>query len=341
MWYSGFWGIPLGIDDVGKSTQKQLAKYKNSFTYQNTFARLLLDALQRYRFKGLPDTISERVLIQSLTWYGCACIYERGDNLFALPCAPSGAGVNMYGDFGSAWVFSMNGQANEEVRLFIEGGEKSAFLRKTNGAISGKNRGVMIRENHILFPFVRTTIQFADAIADAYRTLDVVRANIKRPYIVTVEESVYNTAKKYFEQRELNYDHILSSGVFDPSKIQILPIDVNGNSLNDATSLIEWYENHYREMCGLENNSQIDKKGENLISEEVTVNDEYTDAQADRVIDTIQHYLDLVNEFFGVNITVERGVEQKEDKQDETISRSGRDDSVSRERGRRATTDNI
>lgn len=339
MWYSGFWGIPLAIDDVGKSTQKQLAKFKNSFTYQNTFARLLLDALQRYKFKGLPDTISDRVLRQSLCWYGCACIYEKNGSLLALPCAPSGAGVNIYGDFGSAWVFSMNGRANEEVKLYIDGSDTDVFLNQTNGAsLSGAARGVMIRENDILFPFVRTTMQFAEAISDAYRTLDVVRANIKRPYLVTVEESVYNTAKKYFEQRELNYDHILSSGVFDPSKIQIVPIDVNGNSLNDSTSLIEWYENHFRELCGLKNNSQIDKKGENLISEEVTVNDQYTTAQNDRVVETVQKYLDIVNKLFGVNITVEAGVEREVE--NENLQGSGTVNSVSRDDRRSATADN-
>lgn len=341
MWFTGFWGIPLDICDMGKSTRKKLINMKNEVTFQNTFSRLLLDALQRYRFTGLPDTINERVLLQSLCWYGCACIYERGDNLFALPCAPSGAGVNMYGDFGSAWVFSLNGQANEEVRLYIEGQEDSAFVKKTNGAITGKARGVMLRENHIMYPFVRTTIQFAEAIADAYRTLDVVRANIKRPYIITAEESVVNSVKKYFEQREQNFDHIISSGAFDPSKIVMVPIDVNGHSLDDATSLIEWYENHYREMCGLKNNSQIDKKGENLISEEVTVNDQYTGAQADRVVETIQHHLDICNKFFGCNIHVERAVEEEEGVNDENVSGDRTDNNIPGNGGRGASADNI
>lgn len=69
--------IPTGLDNVGKATKKKLTQYKNQFTFQNTFARYTLDALGRYRLKNLPETMSERVILQSMLWYGCVCLYEK------------------------------------------------------------------------------------------------------------------------------------------------------------------------------------------------------------------------------------------------------------------------
>lgn len=303
--------IPLGIDNVGKSTKKKLNQQKNGFMFQNVFSRYVIDAMGRYKFTGLPETMSERVILQSLLWYGCVCLFEKDGALLSLPCAPSSAGFNIYGDFGNARVFALNGKLNEEVKLYIEGGDQSAFLTDMNGAMSGSAKGVMLRENPILYPFIRHTLQFAECTADTYRTLDIVRANIKRPFLIFAEESVLETVKRYLAQRELNYDEIISTGVFDPSKVATVPIDVNGNSLNDGTQLIEWYENKYRELCGHKNNSQMDKKGENLIKEEVTVNDYYTVWNVNRCVESINKYLEQFNNLFGTSIKCE--VRENED----------------------------
>lgn len=308
--------IPLSADTSGKSMKKKIAELRNNFVFQNTFARLVLDALERYSFENLPETISERVLLQSLLWYGRVCIFEKNGALLGLPCAPSGAGLNIYGDYGSAFVFSANGKLNQQVNCFIHGSDIDAFLKETNGANPRtKLRGVMIRENAIMYPFIRITSQFAEAIADSYRTLDVVRVNIKRPFIITAEESVVPSVKKFLEQRELNYESIISSGVFDPSKIALLPIDINGTSLTDATQLIEWYENKYKELCGIASNGQMDKKGENLIQAEISVNDDYEFLSVDKCAEYIQEGLDDVNMIFGTDIKV-KAREQKNDNTD-------------------------
>ena len=317
--------IPLSADASGKSIKKHIAEIRNNRAFQNTFARLISDALKRYYFEGLPDTISERVLLQSLLWYGKVCIFEKENSLLGLPCAPSGAGLNIYGEYGSAFVFATNGKLNEEVDLFIHGSDKDAFLAKTNGAKpKSKLKGVMIRENAIMYPFIMMTLQFSEAIADAYRTLDIVRANIKRPFVITAEESVVPSVKKFLEQRELNYESVISSGVFDPKSIAVLPLDVNGNSLTDATQLIEWYENKYKELCGIQSNGQMDKKGENLIQAEVNINDDYEMMSVDKCIDYIQFGLDDVNDIFGTNIKV-----KARERKNETIQRDSADNSVS------------
>lgn len=322
--YDGFWAIPLTIDNSGKSIRKKAAAVKNQIVFQNVLARYILDALKRYHFEGLPETVSERVLLQSLLWYGRVCIFERGGALFGLPCAPSGAGLTIYGDYGSAFVFAANGQLNGQCRLYVHGSDESAFLARTNGAMPDTQlRGVMIRENAIMFPFVRIAMQYAEAVADAYRTLDVVRRNLKAPYVLVGQEEVIPSIKKFLEDVENNVDKLaLDSGVFPPDKVAALQLYQENGALTDTTQLIEWYENKYRELCGIDSNGQMDKKGENLVTAEISVNDMYEEISVDKSIQYIQEGLDDVNKLFGTSIKVE-GVKNEQDMAGDAGQRSG------------------
>lgn len=325
MWFNGFCG-GISLAGMPVDSKKKLNKFKNAQLFQNTFARLIEDALERYHFDGLPETISERALLMSLLWYGAACIFEKGGNLFALPCAPTGDGYNVYGDPGSVFVYSYNG-FSEKVPVFIHGSDEASFLRRSfGGATTGGKKGVFVRENALCFPFINQVVFFASAIADTMRTLDVCRVNIKRPYFVVCEESVRPTVERYFRERDENNEAIISSGIFDADKVSILPIQTNAESLTACTQLIEWYESKYRELCGIENNSQMDKKGENLISDEISVNDDYTAMGPQKSVTYIQQALDDANKLFGTSITV-KAREMKEDmKDDELLGKSEKSD---------------
>ena len=326
-WFTPFFNINLCGGDTGAGNIKRLTKYKNKVVWQNVFSNLLLDGLNRYKFEGLKDTaISERVLKQSLLWYGSAAIFEKDGSLLALPCVPNGAGWNIYGDPAEGWLFSTIGQLNEPVKLYLPDSDESAFLKRTNGVknASAKLKGVFIRENDICFPFIRQVCFYADAIADCMRSLDVVRQNIKRPYILTAEESIVNTVKKFFKDRDENASYIISTGIFPADKINLLPFATNSEALKDVTALIDWYHNKYKELCGVDNNANIDKKGENLITREIEVNEEYTDASIDKVIAAIQSGLDNVNKLYGTNITVKPAQEHKNIMKG--VSENGNDD---------------
>jgi hypothetical protein len=210
----------------------------------------------------------------------------------------------VYGEPASAEVFSLNGMLNEKVELFIHGSDEDAFLKKTDTINTGKYKGVMVWENNARYPFINAVIYYAQQVSDTFRTLDVCRQNIKNPQMFFCEESVVNTVKKYLEDRESNVANIIGTGVFDPTKVAVVPIDAHGTQLSDVTALIEWYEAKFRELCGINNNSQMDKKGENLIQAEVSVNDEYTFSSVEKCMEVMQQGLDDVNKIFGTNITV-------------------------------------
>lgn len=329
-----FWSIP--IDLTGQKNKRKLAKLKNMQSFQMVFNRLANDALRRYDIEGLPETINKRVVLQSLLWHSNVCFFEKGGSLFALPAAPSGE-YNVYGDPGTAEVYSLNGAFNEPVNLYIHGSDENAFIAKTEGMRYGKSRGVMVWENEQRYPFINTVMYYAFAISDAMRTLDVIKQNLKQPNVIIAEEAVVPTVKQYLKDREDNVDSVISSGVFDPKKVSIIPFDVNGTNLNDVIALLEWYENKYREACGVENNAQIDKKGENIIQAEISVNDEYTNSNVDKCTEVLQRDLDDVNKIFGIKA---KAVEVKKD-DDISGSDTERTDNVSGDSGRSTSDDNI
>ena len=304
MWFQPFMNIPIDIDGTKKNRRK-LAQFKNMLGFQIAFARLAEDALNRYQIDGLPDTISLRVVLQSLLWHAGVIFFEKEGNLFALPGTPSGE-WNVYGEPAQAQVFSMNGIFNEPVKLYLPGSDIASFLERTDMTAPAKAQGVIVWENKQRFPFINSTFYYAERISDTLRTLDVCRENIKTPQIFFCEESVVNTVKKFIEEREENMGAIISTGVFEVDKVKTVPIDPKGTALSDVTALVEWYESKYRELCGLENNAQMDKKGENLIQAEVNVNNEYTELGVDKCIETMQEGFDYVNKIFGTNITVNK-----------------------------------
>lgn len=323
MWYEGYFNIYLMGGVFGKLNREKLAKYKNISTFQTVFSRMLLDALHRYKINGIPDTMSERVIMQSLLWYGGVVVFEKGGNLLALPGVPTGDGFNINGDPSACWVFSRNGQMNEQVKVHIPGGDDSTFLRiLTDSRTTGKGgTGVYIWENDLRFPFLNTVVEYANAVSDAMRTLDVVRQNLKHPYIVVAEESVVPSVREFFKKRDENLDFIIDSGVFPVDSIKVLPLgDDNGTQAKDVTALIEWYEAKFRELCGIRSNSQMDKKGENLVTAELTVNNEYEDLQPVKCIESINRGLDIVNKFFGTNMSC---TERKEISKNEDNDFSG------------------
>lgn len=312
MWYNDLFN-PINLTLGGKKTNKQLAEFKNHIEFQNVFARLVHKALSRYNFENLPDTVNERVLKMSLLFHGSVGFFEKEGNLLALPALPN-ASVTLYGDFKSMYVYGRNGY-NAEIALYVPGGAESKLVNKPISGYAPVNKqpmGVWVRENEMVFPFMNHCINYAEKIADTYRTLDVSRKNIKTPYIIAAEEQVVGSVKKFMEQRDSNMDYVVSSGIFPADKINLLPIQTTAENLTACTDLIEWYMNDFLSLCGLNNNANQDKK-ERLLVDEVNANNEATETDIDSTVRYLQQQLDFVNECFGTDIRIEKAMKEEEE----------------------------
>lgn len=296
--------------DGSSMTSKKLAKYKNQTEFMNVYASLINEALSRYKFSGLPETVNERILVESLLWYGSVCFFVKQGNVLALPGLPTQS-YTLYGDPTACIVHGRNGY-NQEIKLYIPNGDDSALVRSsTNGTAPKEGTGVWVRENKLVFPFINYCIEYADKIADTLRTLDTTRMNIKRPYVVVAEEPIINSVKSFFNKRDANEEYIISSGVFPADKINLLPFDTNPENIRDCTMLVEWYMNQFRQLEGMKAPSTVDKKAQVSVPE-LNRDEDVSNNKKETVTDYLQEQLDFVNEKLGTSITVESNMEEEE-----------------------------
>lgn len=301
---TGGWISPFMCIQLPSGTNKKLNKYKNKTTFQNVFCHNMLTALDRYYIDGIPDTCSQRVILQSLLWYGKCLFFQKGGNVYALPCVNSTDGYTVYGEWRSAMWVGLNGQS-ENTTLVIPGG--TSFLKNI---VLGQNRprpvedGVLIRENSLMFPFIWYVWQYSEYMSDTLRTLDTSRVHLKHPYIITSEESVVPSVKRWLNDTKENQDSIVSTGIFPSDKVTIQDLNVSGDVVNSITALYEWYESQFLGLCGIAHNSGIDKKGENLITPEIGIDEESDNTNLNMCMDYIQEGLDAANDHFGLNMTV-------------------------------------
>lgn len=321
LWYTDFFNIFLSGGTIGKMNKRKLALFKNQQVFQNIFVQLLQDAMTRYKIveKGkdyLPDTISERVLLQSMIWYGNIVFFEKDGSVFALPGMPDGSGYNIYGDPAGAWIFSRNGRINENVKLYIPGSDESTILKESNAPLQGgKVKGVIVYENETRTPFLRPLMYYAEQISDTMRTLEVARKHLKTPYIIFAEESIRKTILDDLRRRNDNEDAIIGTGVYDPNKTNVFPLNGVSETIPKTVELIEWFWGKWKELCGIDNNSQIDKKGENLIEAELDVGEEYTDNALEKIGPIIEPQLENVRKILGLDLEIKTRLDEKEEKE--------------------------
>lgn len=300
-------------------TEKTKAQYKNNFFFQVIYNRFYLNALKRYKIEGIPETCNERLIKNSLIHRSCVAFVDINDNLISLPIAPGGS-LNPYAEWASGFCFSYTGDSFP-VDLYLQGADESDFVQRTLNGVkpNGKYNAVLVRENPNYYPFINTIMFYATQIADQFSALETIRQNMKHPFIVTAEESVLPTIKNYFNRRNRNEEFIVPTGIFPVDKVDIIELSTPDTYLKTLTSCIDWYENKFKEACGISNNgAAADKKGENLISGEINQNNEYTEFNIDLTCDYIQEGLDIVNQLYGTNMRCVRYFEDKEATKDES-----------------------
>ncbi len=311
--------INLKATNNGKDNYKQMKKMENDFVFVNVFAKLINEYMNSWDIDGAPDTFNVRIFKESLLWNGDAAGVVINNNLLAFPVQLNGS-INANGEPGGGFAYTKTGDV-VNVKFFIPGADNSNFLKKTIGTTDhGPNDGFYIRENNLAYPFIRTIYYYAAAISDAYRTVDTARNNIKQPYIILSGAEQTNSVKRLMENRDNNVPYI-NLGQYTPDSIKIESLDINPAALDAAAQAVDWLENKWREELGINSLAQIDKKGENLIAEEVNANDEITDLHVTGRLAVIQQGLDLINENLGLNMKVtpttqNKNIKEVEDNED-------------------------
>lgn len=302
MWFLNSYFSNIYIDP-NNLTSKKLAKFKNEEEFQNFLALFANQAFQAIDIENLPKACSRRVVIQSIIWYGSVCFFKKAGEVLALPGLPC-SDFTLNGEPTEAIVYGRNGYT-EHIKLFIPGGDDSELVRRTTtgGTAPITGTGCWIRANYLAYPLMHYIINYASKCADTMRTLDVTRANIKRPYLVSAEESIVNSVKSFFNKRDNNEEFVVSSGIFPADKISLLPFETNPENIRDCTMLIEWYQNQLWSILGIKAPNVVDKKAE-ITTDELYASTNIQDVNDGILLNTIQEGLDFVNEKLGTNMKV-------------------------------------
>lgn len=286
-----------------------VAGYKNRKIFANIFIRNANIASFRYDIDGAPDTINARAVKQGHLWYPGVCYFELDDapgTTFALPAVPGGSGYNMYGELADCYAFGMNGDVYH-IRLAIRGEDKSRVVTRTPGpyAIAAEGHGAFVRENYMMWPFIHQTIFYSDQIADTMRAMENSRYWLKHPVGLHGTEKERKTWETYRQQVADNVPYVW---IYD-NELQRNSSNAHASpeNMNDATDftrpaseVIDWFEQQYWRECGIENmGGQIDKKGENLQTAEITHTSDYTSMTTQMLLDTLNEQLDEVHKLPG------------------------------------------
>lgn len=320
-----FWYEDYFLFSLGKSpSRKKLTKYKNDAVFMNTFMHLMNIAISEYssRLEFKNETINGRLIIQALIVYA-SCVFFRKDGdsgLLSLAGVPSGKGWNIYGDPLSAWIFSRNGLMNEEIDLYIPGSDIAPELDKSFSSADFplRNKGFMLFDNKNRYPLIKQIVYYSEAISDTLRTIDVARKWYKMPSIPVCEQSLVDSVNSTLNAISDNDEIIpVSSGMQTVDKFTLAPVGDVTKNISSATALIDWYTERFKSVLGIENNTNINKKGENLNSEEINIDVGLAETLDTSKWDYIKEQCENLNSYFGEPVVTVKEVPEPQPEEGE------------------------
>lgn len=262
-------------------TIKTEAQRENAIVIAEIFNRISNMAVTRIDWMGLPDSVSERFLNQTLYLFGMACFFQD-DNLgyLALPCTYGGE-FNVYYEptTVNAWSFGFNKQLNY-------------------------GDFVLIRQNPTCTPPALTVITYAQRMADTLRTIDVLCKKMKQPFIILCEEKQRQTYLNLIKRITDNEVIILGNKDYDIKKGSIEIVDTRIDT--DLLKLWEVYHNYestlYRAL-GIDTIDQF--KRERLIVDEAKASNMSVDLAIEVSLKELEAACQKINAMYGLDVSVE------------------------------------
>ena len=307
MWFNDIATIDLTYCNATKAKKK--TQLQNYVQFWDSFEKLANIGINRYKLSGeYPETLDERTILQSLFWYGSFGLVNDNGVWLSLPAMPA-SDLTVYGYARKINVFGRNGY-NKTFEVIQYNGEDKLVNDGVSDVTLFDKRGFWILEKKLIYPLARTAILSAERIADSMRSLDVMRVKMKNPNVVFTIEEMRRTVEEYFKNVKENDELIISTGVFDPSKVAVESLEFNPESVKVMRELVEWYEAKYLSYCGINSNPASDKK-ERLLVDEINANDEETENNVNKEVEYMNDQLERVNKVTGWSLRMEVAYENE------------------------------
>lgn len=277
------------------------------FNFDTYFKQLLNKCQSLFKFKNLPSTIDENYLKCTLLLKGAVCFGKVNDKLYVF----SG---NVGGEPNCYYKSTEFIVANPIL------GSHTFKIRNLNGDNSIENlTGIYVgltsldQESYFSNGYFNLLYQTAGLLADNISSLNVAQINSRVSVTFTADsETLANSAEEVLQDIYSGKPYrVLSQDILN--KIQVSPVAASGAN-NTIMSLIEAqahiYQNFYNEI-GIGYNGNL--KRERINSSETNLMQDSLDLNIYNTIECLKKGIELVNEKFNTNISVELNYEVNTD----------------------------
>lgn len=299
MWFSTFFGempLPKNLSST------KLARLQNDREFFTTFASLLNLVCGIYVWEGLPDTCDPRSLEAALIFRGCACIVPYGGGVTNMGAAPGG-GYNVHGEFTRFFAYGWNGFSHEYDN-YIRGAEISPAL--ATGAdldLQTREKGVFIRDNYFLMPYVEPLISYSKRLTDTMRRLDTTSYGLTWPAMFTVDDQQVNTVKLLLQKHDDNVPIVIGRKTLDQIGMQKVDFGISSDSLDTLWRNYDRLYGRLMEIFGIESNPTIGK-AERVNTLETASNSVRTALTRENRLHCRERACEDINRLFGLNVSV-------------------------------------
>ena len=269
------------IFDIFKTQfKKRAASDENEKTFNDYYLRLTELAINAYEWYNLPDSVDERYLEMTLYTQGCILFFK--DPALGLTVAKTAYG-------GELDIYALP----EHRQAYAVNGYNKAFNAKNS---------VLIFNNRLRIPSMRSIELYARRLADLQRSIDVnVRAQ-KTPLLIKCSDKNKLTLKNLYAQYNGNEPVIYATKDFDGDPITSIKTDAP--YVADRLHLLKrqmW--NEAITFIGIE--SANTEKAERLITDEVTSNLGTAEAQRYTKLNARRDAARKINKMFGTKLDVD------------------------------------
>lgn len=253
-------------------------EYSKNHTDQ-LYNRFLNLALNRFKWSNLPNGVTSRKIEEFLVQHGQVMFFKENGVFIVLPSY----GVGRYDIY------------NEPISYNVIGNNYNRTIDRDDG--------VIIRNNATASNDFDDLVLFAERINEVEQTMDINLNAQKTPFVVLCDEKERLTFKNI-----MNQVHKFKYAIFGSKKLSLNSIDVLQTKSDFLLDKLQDHKNSLMNelltFLGI-NNNNTDKK-ERLLVDEVNANNEFILVNIEHMYEERKLACELINEKFGLNITVER-----------------------------------
>lgn len=289
MWTASF--IPGYLWDNGPKNIKKLTQLENRIEERNYFMKLTNLTIDTYKYGNTPPGCNPRFIEMMNVLNGWSCMARR----------KSSGMLKFLGFMPRQW--NEDGEPVNGTNFGFFGAAENMTCYVKDAPMEGVD-GVVCRCNTMNYPMINYITVTARRLADTKRTMDVIRKQLKSPFIVSCAETQVPTAERIFNKAQENDIYIIGSNMLDREAFNVLQTGVQGQNIEILQQYFDDTLNEFLRLIGIRSATNTDKK-ERLVVPEATSEFAITNDFIDMGLATRKEFIENCNRVFGTNMTVD------------------------------------